>query len=161
MRRANQQVALLALVAGFALGCTSSAETVDAGPQPMRLPVAIATDEGDVTFQAEIADTPDERQKGLMFREQMEDEHGMLFLFPDERQRSFWMKNTYIPLDMIFIRADRTILGIVENAEPRTMNSRSVPGASQFVLEINGGLAKQRGLAAGQEVRFIAPLPTR
>lgn len=153
------QASLLLLMVG--LGCTSSAEPRDAGPEPPRIPVTIATDEGDVVFQAEIADTPDERTKGLMFREEMDDAHGMLFLFPEEKPRSFWMKNTLIPLDMIFIRADRTILGIVENAEPQTTTSRSVPGESQFVLEINGGLAKARGLAPGQEVRFVAPLPTR
>ncbi len=142
-------------------GCTSAPQPADAGPAPMRIPVTISTDEGDVSFDAEIADSPAERQKGLMFREQMQDSHGMLFLFPDNAQRSFWMKNTLIPLDMIFIRADRTILGIVANAEPKTLTSRSVPGQSQFVLEINGGLAEQLGLAADQEVRFVSPLPTQ
>lgn len=153
------QVGLLCLVLAV-LGCPSNAEP-DAGPEPPRIPVTIATDEGDVVFEAEVADTPDERQKGLMFRESMDDAHGMLFLFPDERQRSFWMKNTLISLDMVFIRADKTILGVVREAEPQTTVSRSVPGDSQFVLEINGGLAEKLGIEPGQEVRFVAPIPTR
>ena len=160
MRRLLQVGLLIALA-----GCTSSAGPVDAasdgGQAPLRIPVTIATAEGDVVFQAEIADSPEERQRGLMFREHMEDDHAMLFLFPDEKQRSFWMKNTYIPLDMLFIQSDRSILGIVENAEPRTTTGRSVPGDSQFVLEINGGLARARGIMARQEVRFVAPLPSR
>ena len=126
-----------------------------------RLPVTVQTDEGPITFQAELADDPAERTRGLMFRESMSDEHGMLFLFPVEQQLSFWMKNTLIPLDIVFIRADRTILGIVREAEPETLSSRMVPGASQFVLEINGGLAEKRGIRAGQKVTFIAPLPDR
>ena len=141
--------------------CTSSTRDVDAGSPGDRIPITVSTAEGDVTFQVEIADSPDERSRGLMFREQMDDAHGMLFLFPREAQQSFWMKNTLIPLDMIFIRSDRTILGIVENAEPKTTNPRAVPGVSQFVLEINGGLAKKRGIMARQEVRFVAPLPER
>jgi uncharacterized membrane protein (UPF0127 family) len=85
----------------------------------------------------------------------------MLFLFPDEAPRSFWMRNTLIPLDIIFVRQDRTILGIVENAEPKTDTSRAVEGASQFVLEINGGLSQKLGIAAGQTVTFMAPIPAR
>ena len=126
-----------------------------------RIPVIIDTAEGEVTYQSEIADTPEERALGLMHRKSMGDDQGMIFLFPDERPRSFWMKNTLIPLDMLFIRADRTILGIVENATPQTLTGRSVPGDSQFVLEVNGGQARERGLAAGQQVRFYAPTPSR
>lgn len=85
----------------------------------------------------------------------------MLFLFPSERQLSFWMKNTLIPLDMIFIKADRKVLGVVENAEPLTETSRFVEGNSQFVLEIRGGLSKALGIAAGQTVVFDATIPTR
>ena len=137
------------------VGCaheTASAEV-------LRIPVAIEAADGDVVFSAELADTPEERTRGLMFRASMEPEHGMLFLFPSARQNSFWMKNTYLSLDLIFIRSDRTILGIVENAEPRTTVRQSVPGASQFVLEINGGLSAKRGIRAGQRVRFTAPIP--
>lgn len=139
--------------------CSSTGAAPDAGDVP-RAPLTINTGEGEVTFQVEIADGPVERERGLMFRESLAEDHGMLFLFAREKQQSFWMKNTLIPLDMIFIRADRTILGIVENAEPETLTSRSVPGQSQFVLEINGGLSTQLGLASGQTVTFFAQVPS-
>ena len=83
----------------------------------------------------------------------------MIFLFPAPSIQSFWMKNTPLPLDMIFIGSDRKIVGIVEQTVPFSLDSRSVPAASQFVLEINGGLSKRLGIRAGDAVRFegIAP----
>jgi uncharacterized membrane protein (UPF0127 family) len=71
------------------------------------------------------------------------------------------MRNTLISLDMIFIRADRTVLGVVERATPRTDAPRAVPGPSQFVLEVNAGLAREKGIEAGQAVTFLAPVPSR
>lgn len=152
-----------------AVGTLSGLPTACAGPegegQPakstFRIPVTIETPEGPVVYQAEVADEPAERARGLMFREFMEEDHGMLFLFPREAQQSFWMRNTFIPLDMIFIRSDRTILGVVREATPRTDTPRSVPGESKYVLEINGGQAEARGIEAGQTVRFMAPSPER
>ena len=144
--------------------CSTSQTTPpasDAGEAPFRIPVSVAATSGEVIFQSELADSPEERNRGLMFRESMGDREGMLFLFHDEQPRSFWMRNTLIPLDMIFVRADRTILGIVENAEPKTDTPRAVEGASQFVLEINGGLSQQLGIAAGQTITFMAPIPSR
>lgn len=158
MRRCLQLMAV-ALLLGVS-ACTSTVQSADAGPEPDRVPVVLVTDNGDVTIMAEIADSPSERQRGLMFREHMEPDHGMLFLFPNSSQRSFWMKNTLIPLDMVFIRADHTILGIVADTVPKTLTGRSVPGISQFVLELNAGRAAELGLAAEQEVRFVVPLPT-
>jgi uncharacterized membrane protein (UPF0127 family) len=143
----------------LACACSSMPQATDAGDSVFRIPVSIGAGES-VVFQAEIADTPEERSKGLMFREHMGDREGMLFLFPQSSQQSFWMRNTLIPLDMIFIQSDRTILGIVENATPKTETPRRVQGESQFVLEINGGLSKTLGLAAGQTVTFVAPLPS-
>ena len=124
-----------------------------------RIPVTIEASAGNVVFMAEIADTNEERARGLMFRESLKPDHGMLFLFPAAQQNSFWMKNTLIPLDLLFIREDFTVLGIVENAQPRTTVRQSVPGASQFVLEINGGFSAKHGIRAGQRVRFTAPIP--
>jgi uncharacterized protein len=109
---------------------------------------------GDQTFAVELAITPKERERGLMHREQLADDAGMLFLFEREKVQSFWMKNTRIPLDMVFIAQDGTIAGIVENAEPLTLTSRNVALPSRYVLEVNGGLCRKRGIAAGQRVRF-------
>src|SRR5215510_3500825 len=111
------------------------------------------------SFQVEIADTPAKREMGLQYRRDLATDRGMIFLFPNESQQAFWMKNTPIPLDMIFINKDRKIVGIVEQAVPFSTDSRSVPGASQFVLEINGGLSKRYGIKAGDSVRFQALSP--
>lgn len=117
--------------------------------------VTIATkDGGELTFQVEVADTPAKRELGLQYRRDLPVDRGMIFLFPVESEHAFWMKNTPIPLDMIFIGRDRKIVGIVEQALPFSTDSRSVAGASQFVLEINGGLAKRYGIKAGDSVRF-------
>ena len=117
--------------------------------------VTIATKEGkELTFQVEVADTPAKRELGLQYRRDLALDRGMIFLFPGESEHSFWMKNTPIPLDMIFIGRDRKIVGILEQAVPFSTDSRSVAGASQFVLEINGGLAKRYGIKAGDSVRF-------
>jgi len=113
----------------------------------------------ELTFQVEVADTPAKRELGLQYRRDLEVDRGMIFLFPAESEHSFWMKNTPIPLDMIFISKDLKIVGIVEQAVPFSTDSRSVPGASQFVLEINGGLSKRYGIKAGDSVRFQALSP--
>ena len=118
-------------------------------------PVTIATEGGrQLTFQVEVADTPAKRELGLQYRRDLAVDRGMIFLFPAESDHSFWMKNTPIPLDMIFISKDRKIVGIVEQAVPFSTESRSVPGPSQFVLEINGGLSKRYGIKAGDTVQF-------
>lgn len=143
------------LVCALVLGGSACAGVEEA--DVFRIPVTVRTASGPVTFQAEIADSPAERARGLMNRTELADGHGMLFIFPRAAQQSFWMKNTFIPLDMIFIRPDRTILGIVENAEPETLDARQVPGLSQYVLEINGGQAAELGIASGQRVEFMAP----
>ncbi len=121
----------------------------------------IAAESGPARFSAEIADTPDERALGMMWRTSMKDDDGMIFLFPSSRPLSFWMKNTLISLDMVFIKGDKTVLGVVEDAMPRTESRRSVPGDSQFVLEVKGGTAKRLGIRSGQQVDFYAPLPSR
>lgn len=127
-----------------------SAEGCDAQPK-----VTILTQSGrEVTFQVEVADTPAKRTMGLQYRKELGSDRGMIFLFPSEAPQSFWMKNTPIPLDMIFINRQKKIVGIVEQTVPFSWDSRSVGAPSQFVLEINGGLAKRHGLQAGDSVRF-------
>jgi uncharacterized protein len=117
--------------------------------------VTIATKEGrEVTFQVEVADDPSKRELGLQYRRELPPDHGMIFLFPEESQHSFWMKNTPLPLDMIFISRDKKIVGIVEQAAPFSLDSRSVAAPSQYVLEINGGLSRQYGLKSGDSVRL-------
>ena len=91
---------------------------------------------------------------GLQYRRELADDQGMLLLFPAEETLNFWMNNTPIPLDMIFIGSDLKIVGIVHDAVPFSTTTRSVGAPSRFVLEIKGGLAKQKGIEAGDAVRF-------
>ena len=121
-------------------------------PQPR---VVIAPEKGpEVTFHVEVADTPAKRELGLQYRRELALDRGMLFIFPQQRQLAFWMKNTPIALDMIFIDRDKRIVGIVEEAAPFSLETRSVPAPSQFVLEINAGLSRRYGFQPGQRVRF-------
>ena len=110
-----------------------------------------------VRLKVEIAANDAQRQKGLMFRKHLGDDEGMVFLFPSERYNSFWMHNTLIPLDMIFIDSDWTVVGIVENAKPLTDDPRRVDRMSRYVLEVNAGFAARYGLARGATAKFMPP----
>lgn len=137
------------------VACRATPPKQTTAPAEERAKVAVVTADGrrfDVTV--ELAATEEERAQGLMFRHQLGVDDGMLFLFPDEQVLSFWMKNTVIPLDMLFIRADGTIAGIVENAEPQSLKPRSVGKPSRYVLEVNGGWAKRNGVKAGDRVEL-------
>jgi uncharacterized membrane protein (UPF0127 family) len=89
-----------------------------------------------------------------MHRADLAPKAGMLFIFESMEPLSFWMKDTFIPLDMFFIDERLRVVGVVENAEPRTLSSRGVDGPSQYVLEVNGGFARCYGLGAGAAVTF-------
>ncbi len=112
----------------------------------------IASKTGVHTFTVELADNDAEREKGLMFRKELPEGRGMLFDFHSDGPVSFWMENTYIPLDMIFIRGDGSILRIAENTEP--LSTRIIPsgGAVRAVLEVIGGTARKMGIAPGDRV---------
>ncbi len=112
----------------------------------------IASKTGVHIFAVEIADTEAQREKGLMFRKQLPEGQGMLFDFHEEQEVSFWMENTYIPLDMIFIRGDGTIWRIAANTEP--LSTRLIPsgGPVLAVLEVIGGTAHKLGIAPGDHV---------
>jgi uncharacterized membrane protein (UPF0127 family) len=103
--------------------------------------------------KVEIARTEAERARGLMHRRTLEPETGMLFLFDETADHPFWMKNTLIPLDMIFIGEDGRIVGVVARAVPGDLSPRS-GGPSRYVLEVNGGWAETHGVAPGDRVRF-------
>lgn len=104
--------------------------------------------------RVEVARTPAQTQRGLMYRRELDQDAGMLFLFPRARHQTFWMRNTYLPLDMIFITSEMRVLGVVENATPETDDARQVDGVSQFVLEVNAGFAREHGIGPGTLVRF-------
>ena len=117
--------------------------------------VKIATQQGRIiAFDVEIADSPAKRELGLQYRRDLASDHGMIFLFPSQSEQTFWMKNTPIPLDMIFINRELKIVGIVEQTVPFSLDPRSVGKPSQYVLEINGGLTKRNGIQPGDSVTF-------
>jgi uncharacterized membrane protein (UPF0127 family) len=155
---------------GVAVACSSHSKhddgatpppppSPDEPPPPAKDPatapkVVITTSAGDATVFVEVVSTGPKIQRGLMYRQHMPLDDGMLFLMPTERVQEFWMQNTLIALDMIFITSDLHVAGVVENAEPRTETIRKVDAPSQFVLEVNGGWARQHHVAAGAKVRF-------
>ena len=108
----------------------------------------------EIRVKVEVADTHAKRTMGLQYRQELAEDQGMLFLFAEERVQTFWMKDTPISLDLIFINGRKTIVGIVHRAVPFSTASLSVSSPSQFVLEVNGGFARTHGIEAGQDVRF-------
>ncbi len=115
-------------------------------------PLEIATKSGVQVFSIEMATTEEEKTTGLMYRKELADGHGMLFDFSPPQEVSMWMKNTYIPLDMIFIRADGRILRIAENTEPLSTAIIPSGGLAKGVLEVIGGTARKYGIAPGDRV---------
>ena len=115
-------------------------------------PLEIVTKTGVQVFSVEVATTEQEKETGLMYRKELADGKGMLFDFSPEQEVSMWMKNTYISLDMIFIRADGRILRIAENTEP--LSTKIIPsrGLAKGVLEVIAGTAKKYGIEPGDRV---------
>jgi uncharacterized membrane protein (UPF0127 family) len=105
-------------------------------------------------IRVELAESDPTRARGLMYRTSLEQDQGMLFVFPDERRRSFWMKNTCIPLDMLFIDKSGTIVGILENVPTLSQVSRGVPCPAAYVLEVNAGWTREQGVFAGQRLEI-------
>lgn len=138
--------AVLALCASGA----AALEACDTGTVHLR------GDWGEARFSVDVVDTPESRSRGLMFVEDMPRMSGMLFVYDREQTVSFWMKNTLIPLDMVFADGSGTVQRVHENAVPEDLTA--IPGGTniQYVLEINGGLARQLGIGAGSEMRHPA-----
>ncbi len=106
-------------------------------------------------FYVEVADDDASRTQGLMFRDELADNRGMLFIFPAEEPRSFWMRNTRIPLDIIYLDRELRVVSISHNARPcRTRQCPSYPstGPAQYVLEVNAGQARALNLERGQQL---------
>ena len=106
------------------------------------------------TIDIEIADNAYATQTGLMYRTQLDTNQGMLFIFPDVQLRNFYMKNTKIPLDIIYIDEDQTIVSFQKNAKPFNETSLPSEAPAKYVLEINGGLSDEWLLAVGDQIEF-------
>lgn len=106
------------------------------------------------TLDIEIADNATETQYGMMYRKSMDPNTGMLFIMPAEQQQSFWMKNTYVSLDIIYINSNFEIVSVQKNAEPHSLKSLPSEGAALYVLEVVGGFADEHGLKKGDKIQF-------
>jgi uncharacterized protein len=145
-RRLQLHLSALAVVALAVLGSASRLSAVDLQP------LEIVSKTGVHTFAVEMALTPEEQAKGLMFRRELPEGQGMLFDFQREQPAIFWMKNTYVSLDMIFIRADGRILRIAENTVPLSETLVPSGGPVRAVLEVVAGTAAKLGIAPGDRV---------
>lgn len=110
-------------------------------------------------ISCELAHTHGERQLGLMYRKKLEPESGMLFIFPGETERSFWMKNTYLELDMIFVNSNFEVVSVIHRAVPQSVTPRKSKKPAKYVVEVLGGSAERWGIVPGSKMSVQAPLP--
>ena len=139
LRRAGAFVAVVAMLSPIAALADESKLTLHSST-------------GDYSFNVDVVDTPESRAQGLMYVTELADDAGMLFDFKEERPVSFWMRNTFIPLDMIFVGADGVVKNIHVNARPHDPTGIPSDGPVQFVLEIPGGRSVEIGLKAGDRM---------
>ena len=147
------------------LACGSDTPWEPASPSLAPLPeltasVTIQTGIGAARVSGQVRATDAERSLGLMHRKTpLGDDSGMLFVMDRNEDHGFWMKNTYIPLDMIFISEDRVVVGFLQDVEPLTQSNRSVGKDSRYVLEVDGGWCERHGVSIGNRVE-LALLPS-
>lgn len=146
----------------------TSSETTTSAAVPSSNPATISsngiTKEGEVTFlkngkkfktiDVEVAENDAERQKGLMFRPYLADSVGMLFVFDNATPQSFWMKNTMISLDIIYVDQNKKIVSIQKNAKPYSEENLPSYGNAQYVVEVNGGYCDKYGIGIGDSIAF-------
>lgn len=158
----SRRMILTALLATVMLspltGCAGAQTPKDATGRPLER-LTIVTASGTHEFMVEIADEEPERQRGLMFREPLADDRGMLFEFPDVAERAFWMRNTPSSLDILYIDPQGRIVSIASHAVPFSEQTIPSNGAASGVLELRAGRAGEIGARAGDQVRhkFFQP----
>ena len=147
-----------ALAASFLLAFASAVATAADPPAAKAaaptIALSIATADGPRRFHVEIASTPAEQERGLMFRRSMKADHGMIFPMSPPRPVSFWMKNTLIPLDIIFIGPDHMISSIAARATPMSLATIDSFSPVSAVLELNGGTCERLGIQPGDRVAW-------
>jgi len=140
---------LFTLIALPAYGQTNRDDVVDFGePQPL----IIQSSGGNHTFTVEEAKTVDQQARGMMFREEMAPDTGMIFEFAEPKVSTIWMKNTAIPLDILFVRSNGKILKIEHSHQPYTLRSASSEGIVAAVVELQGGRSKELGIRPGDVI---------
>ena len=133
------------LLAGALAGCRSDSDTPKSGLRMVDVTI------GSKTLTLEVADTPESRQTGLMRRDSMDRDHGMLFVFPAEETLGFYMKNTRIPLDIIFLDGSRRVVSIA-TMRPYDLSTTHSAGSAKYAIEINAGVAKETGVKVGDTI---------
>jgi uncharacterized membrane protein (UPF0127 family) len=123
---------------------------------PATQPLTFITEAGRKPISVEVADSDEERGMGLMFRRSLADDAGMIFIYPQDGPISMWMKNTYIPLDMFFVRSDGTIHHIEQHTQPFSEETISSRGTVRAVIEMKAGSATRLGIKIGDKVDFPA-----
>lgn len=156
LRAATRSLVVLGCIVGF---------VVSACAQSSKLPVVegrflTATGSETPTLRLEVCSNDGERAMGLMYRRSLPRDAGMIFVFPEERQNSFWMKNTYIPLDMVFVGQDLKVVGILHDVPPLNQLPRTVGKPSMYVLEFAAGTMRRLGVEEGSLLKLLNPLPT-
>ncbi len=141
-----------------AQGAAATAPAAELAVHPISgltvVPLTVTTAKGPHAFKVEVASTPGEQERGLMFRTEMGADEGMIFPMDPPRPSAFWMKNTVIPLDIIFIGPDHKVLNIAANAVPYDLSPLPSDGAAAGVLELNGGRAAEIGMKPGDLVTW-------
>lgn len=147
------------LVSVALAGCTEKAPTSGGAFEPQSLET-VTLEIGGKPFVLQVADEPHEREKGLMFVRSMPADRGMLFVFPSAQPRSFWMKNTPIDLDIIYLDADRKVVSI-HTMRANTLDGTPSDGPAQYAIELNRGVAGQLNLSRGAVVDIPATLTAK
>jgi uncharacterized membrane protein (UPF0127 family) len=144
------------------LGGPALAETPEGGtPQALPLmPLTVETRKGALVVQVQVADNDVTRQTGLMFRRSMPETEGMLFVFQQVRPVSFWMKNTPLSLDILFVAEDGRVINIARGTTPLSLASIPSEGPARAVLELNAGASARLGIDVGDRVRYERLLPS-
>ena len=143
----------LAALLSLAASCSMAQPATAPAPAAQTQPLDIVTAKGVVHFNVEVVDNDATRERGLMYRTSLAPKAGMLFDFKESREVAFWMKNTFIPLDMLFIDEHGVIQNIARQATPHDETPIPSAGPVLGVLEINGGAADALGIHAGDQVR--------
>src|SRR5438067_2713335 len=145
-----RRAVLFGLAALVAVGLPAAAQLA----QFPTAPLTIVTASGPLRFTVEVATTPAQMEQGLMFRQSLAPDAGMIFDYGGPSMASMWMKNTVIPLDMLFVDQQGRIIGIHERAVPQSLATISTPGPARAVIELNGGTAARLGIRPGDQGLF-------
>lgn len=148
------------LIASVLLALTVLSACAQSPKLPTVEALFLATSGGESPkFRLEVCSNDGERAKGLMYRRSLAEDAGMIFVFPEERNHSFWMKNTYIPLDMVFVDRDMKVVGVLSDVPPLNLAPREVGKPSLYVLEFAAGTMKRHGVGEGATLKILGSVP--